>query len=278
VQYGIDVSSHQPADLTDIIREHKPEHVIVRVYLDHESPPLSHSAAQIASARAMGCTVGGYIWAYQSVDPAVTIDRTIRACAQIGLVLPVCWIDCETYASRSGVILDEGPDAKWLRAALARAHEYEMPCGIYTASWWVKGHFPGGYDAYREFAGLPQWLAEYDGVANLDDFEPFSGITQISAKQWSVWKGAYELDRTVIRDEFTIAAGDPPESPKDDTAALKATVEGLRVALDDVAYERLNGNIRTLEILHEAQGEALKLLKETRDEARKIRVQFLGEP
>ncbi len=66
---AMDVSSHQPTDLTALIQAHRIEHVIVRLYQPDEQPSQDITREQIASTRANGCTVGGYMWLYAAWEP-----------------------------------------------------------------------------------------------------------------------------------------------------------------------------------------------------------------
>ncbi len=155
---GIDVASYQSSDLTQIIDAYQPGHVVVRLYIPGEYPKPSHSLAQIASARQNGTTVGGYIWGYRTFSPEHSIAAAVDLCRQANLLLPILWIDCETYGSP---VTDPGPDAEWLRRAKASADLLGMKLGIYTGVWWADSYFPGGQDAFQEFADWPLWLADY---------------------------------------------------------------------------------------------------------------------
>ena len=128
---GIDVSSHQSSDLGTLIRTHGPKHVVVRLYLPEENPLQDHTRAQIASARAAGCTVGGYVWCYQDLDPRKTVRDAVTLARSVHLMLPVLWLDCETYKNSSGVT-ESGPDAAWLRAAIDECRQLGVKPGIYT--------------------------------------------------------------------------------------------------------------------------------------------------
>ena len=105
--HAIDVSSHQPRDLSAIIGQHRPAHVVVRMYLPEESPPQEHSVAQVESARANGCSVGAYVWAYRSSDPRETVRDGLALARRCGLEPPVLWI----YDNRLWPLLDGTPRA-----------------------------------------------------------------------------------------------------------------------------------------------------------------------
>jgi hypothetical protein len=207
---AIDVSSHQPANLTNIIHQHRPEHVIVKLYMPWDNISFDHTAQQVASARDQGCTVGGYVWAYRSQDPIATIDRVIGRCASIGLVLPLLWIDCETYDTQTSH--DPGPDADWLARAVDHAERvYGMACGIYTGIWWIDGHFPGGQGEFSSFSRLPIWLSEYDHIPDINNIVLPMGWTQAAAKQYS----ADGIDLNVIRPEYTVYEHTEPDPEPD---------------------------------------------------------------
>lgn len=162
---GIDVSNWQPADLTAIIKAHGIKHVVVRAFMPWEKPSNDHAVAQIASARANGCTVGIYVWCYRNADPEETIYRTVALMTQWGIKGPL-WLDCETYTGNDGDH-DLGPDGLWLEEAKAEADGWKVKLGIYSGRWFVTSFIPG----YVEFADWPLWLADYNGQPNLDGIE-----------------------------------------------------------------------------------------------------------
>lgn len=219
---AMDVSSHQSRDLTTLIREHDPQHVIVKLYTAWESIPWDHTAAQVRSALDNGCTVGGYVWAYRSITPERMVDDLIARCASIGLVLPLCWIDCETYHDRSGNVADPGPDADWLARFVRQAESiYGMACGLYTGAWWVDGYFPGGREAFAQFSRLPLWLADYDNNPALDS-SLLPGWPTVAAKQYT----SDPVDLNTIRAEHTVYHGEQTDDPcaalRDGLAAIVA--------------------------------------------------------
>ena len=201
---AIDVSSHQPANLTSIIHMLEPKHVISKLYMPWESISFDHTAQQIASARSNGCTVGGYVWAYRSQDPIATIDNVITRCGSIGKDLPLLWIDCETCYDASSDTVDPGPDAEWLSRAVDHAERvYGMKCGIYTGIWWIDGHFPGGQAEFSNFSRLPIWLSQYDNNPDINSTRLPMGWTEAACKQYS----GTGIDQNTIREEYTVYQG-----------------------------------------------------------------------
>jgi hypothetical protein len=177
---GIDVSSHQASDLRTLIGQHRPAHVVVKLYLPVENVSGDYSRAQITSAKAAGCTVGGYVWCYGSEDPRKTVRDAIGLARSAGVELPVLWLDCESYTV-GGEVRDPGPDAAWLRAAIDESRELGVKPGIYTGGWWWRERMNNS----REFADLPLWAADYNGNADIEDVRLFGGWTHASAKQFA---------------------------------------------------------------------------------------------
>ena len=170
-----------------------------------ESVPWDHTVAQVRSARDNGVSIGGYVWAYRNISPEATIKAVITRCAEIGLVLPLLWLDCENYMV-NGQIADPGPDADWLSRAVDCAERiYEMACGLYTGAWWVQGHFPGGTDEFAKFSRLPLWIADYDGDPSLDTATVLPGWTSVACKQYT----DQPVDLDTIRPEYTVYQSTP---------------------------------------------------------------------
>lgn len=210
---AIDVASWQPRDLTQLIARHQVQHAIIRLYLPWESVPWDHTAAQVRSARDNAISVGGYAWAYRSISPEATIKAVITRCAEIGLVLPLLWLDCETYKGPNGTIADPGPDADWLARAVACAEDqYGMACGLYTGAWWIEQYFPGGADEFAKFSRLPLWIADYDGDPSLETATIPKGWASVAAKQYA----DKPIDLDSIRAEYTVYT---PSTPAPDACS-----------------------------------------------------------
>jgi cell wall-associated NlpC family hydrolase len=158
---GIDVASYQPTDLTDLIRQTGARHVVVKLYQSVERiggrmTGAEHSRAQIASARANGCTVGGYLWGYAERDPVVSVRDALALAQSAGITLPILWLDIEPYTDGSI------PSVDWIRAALAECEAQGVRGGIYSGAWvWPRLGNPSLPD-------VPLWTAIYDGSPALD--------------------------------------------------------------------------------------------------------------
>lgn len=187
---AIDVSSHQPRDLSGILAVHDVEHVVVRLYLPWEKPAQEHTRAQVESARALGKSVGGYVWAYAAADPLETVTEGLRLARSCGLEVPVLWIDCETY-TEDGNVVDRGPDAAWLRAAVGECVGRGVRPGIYTGAWWWRAYMGDT----TEFGEVPLWAAVYNWVADLASVKLFGGWREVVGHQYS----ANGIDLDVFR-------------------------------------------------------------------------------
>lgn len=189
---AIDVSSAQPKNLTVIIQQYKPEQVVVKLYLPWEIIPQSYSKAQIASARANGCPVGGYVWCYHDADPVATVNSALDLAEEAELKLSILWLDCETYEI-GGVVADPGPDVGWLQAAFAACQFRGVQPGVYSGNWWLTDYLKDP----DILAGIPLWLAEYNDVPDLESVHLLSGLVaeQLCGHQYS----AQEIDLDVFR-------------------------------------------------------------------------------
>lgn len=181
---AIDVSSHQPRDLTAIIAEYDPQLVIVKLYLPWESIAQAHTIAQLESAKAHGKLIGGYVWGYLVSDPRRTILEACVLSRRHGNPLPavpqhaggILWLDCETYTV-NGVVEDRGPDAEWIRVAREEAKSQGCVLGIYTGQWWWDAYMEGT----TEFGDMPLWSANYTGTnPDVKSLPEFGGWTHES--------------------------------------------------------------------------------------------------
>jgi hypothetical protein len=217
--HAIDVSSHQPRDLSDIIREHGPAHIVVRMYLPEERPPEEHSIAQVESARANGCSVGAYVWAYRSSDPRKTVRDGLALARRCGFVPPVLWIDCEDYLDE-----DPGPNAAWLREAVDECRREGVRPGIYTGGWWWRDKMGNT----TEFADLPLWAAEYSGPQDPSSCTLFGGWTRACGKQWT----DNPVDRNVFLDEVCTSGLPMAEEPAEGQDEASPDISRPRIRYD----------------------------------------------
>jgi hypothetical protein len=168
---AVDVSSHQPTDLTYIVQQTRAKHVCVKLYLPEESPPQTHSIAQIESARALGCTVSAYIWAYPELDPVASVCSALDVCDWAQHIPYILWLDCEPY--EGGPM----PSEAWIHAAIGECHRQHIKPGIYTGQWcWSLG---------PAFAHIPLWDARHDYKPKLTR-PVYGGWKSCAAKQFEV--------------------------------------------------------------------------------------------
>lgn len=203
---AIDVASFQPRDLSTIIAAEQPAHVIVHLYHDQETPPWGHSAAQVQSARDNGCTVGGYCFLYPQTDMVRTINSVADRCASIGLVLPILWLDVETYNGRD---LTPGE----LRSAVNHCDALGIPCGIYTSrEMWRRVGNPDGFES------RPAWIANYNGTpwANIN------GPANLPNVVGHQYRGD-PLDLSLMLLEYTVVT--PPDPCAAKLIATRATLD-----------------------------------------------------
>src|SRR3990167_2056445 len=161
---AIDVSSHQPADLTQLIAQFDPVLVIVKLYqkIERITPQgnsemaQAHSKAQIASALERGREVSGYMWLYANIDPETAIDQAIDLAIEAGLALPFLGIDVETYVDGSI------PDGATIARAVAQCVKRDVEQVIY----WSKEMWRRAGSPTDEVYNIYQWAADYVG------FEP----------------------------------------------------------------------------------------------------------
>ena len=185
---AVDVASYQPRDLSAIISEHQPQHCIIHLYHDQESPPFAHSAAQVQSALDNGCTVGGYCFLYPGTDMVRMVNSVADRCASIGLVLPILWLDVESF---NGQDITPGD----LAAAVSHSDALGIPTGIYTSrEMWRRIGSPTG------FQGLPLWAAQYDGQPTLESLLPVPNLPLAVAHQYR----GDPLDLNVMLEEYTV--------------------------------------------------------------------------
>lgn len=210
----MDVASYQPRDLTALIQEHQPAHVICHLYHDQESPPWDHSAAQVQSALDNGCTVGGYAFLYPGTDQVRAVNSVLDRCASIGLVLPLLWLDVEEYNGRNLTPAE-------LRAAVNQCEALRTPVGLYTSRWmWSKlGNPP-------DFIALPVWAAEYDTPPTLDGLLSIPNLPNVVGHQYQ----GDPIDLSVMLEEYTVVAQPPP------CAAQDAKLARVRAIIDARPY------------------------------------------
>jgi hypothetical protein len=128
------------------------------------------SDVALAREQMQVCADGGlelqaYSFMYWGADNAERLDRVRRAAE--ALPLTMLWVDLEDEDAPLG---QPGAVANWCLDCVALAERLEWPVGIYSAAWWWR-RWLGEWDGLHD---LPLWVAQYDGIPNLD-FSPFGG-------------------------------------------------------------------------------------------------------
>lgn len=185
---GIDVSNAQPKDLTALIAKVGAQHVVVKLYQTIEvRGGRDHAKAQIASAQANGCSVGGYVWLYSSISPTQQVNDALSLAAEAGIVLPVLWIDVEAYTDGTC------PSAAQVREALDAARAAGQRVGIYTGLyvWRDKLGSAGFNDELL-------WSANYNGVPDLASTPAYGGMTVVAHQYNDVAPDRSPLDVDVF--------------------------------------------------------------------------------
>ena len=182
----LDVSSHQPQDLSGLIRQYHPRQVIVKLAQTAELAGLrDHAKAQLASIQSAGVRPGGYVWLYSSLDPAQQIDDALGLAAEAGITLPLLWIDVEPYTDGTC------PSASQVSAALDRCAAVGVTGGLYTGLYvWKRLGQPS-------YPGVPLWYALYDDRPVIDI--PQYGDMRPVAHQFS----SSPVDQSVFLQEAT---------------------------------------------------------------------------
>jgi Glycosyl hydrolases family 25 len=152
---AIDASSYQVATLPSLIRTLEPELVICRLYLPWENPSQDVSKNLVSVAKAHGCKVGGYFWAYSSSDPKDSIKAALSLALDCGFKPDILWIDVETYTDSTI------PNESWLRSAQEAADSFGQKVGAYSGiNYWKQIGNPS-------FPNWYLWSANYNNTHDL---------------------------------------------------------------------------------------------------------------
>lgn len=187
---AIDVSNHQPRDLSAYVGQFGVQHVVVKLYQTVEiAGGREHAMAQMASAKSLGCTVGGYVWLYSSVPIRQQVDDARSLFMQSGDILSILWIDVEPYTDGSL------PTVEQVGEAITYCRSLDQRVGIYTGPWvWEKLGWPD-----VSVWEVPLWTAEYNDRADLSSVRLFGGWTSCAGHQYT----STPIDRNVFLSEYT---------------------------------------------------------------------------
>lgn len=172
--YGLDVSSYQPRDLSQLIAQLQPQHIVSKLYQPEESIAQAHSIAQIYSCQHNGVIPGGYWWGYRDLDPKRSVGNVVKLCESFNFAPPVLWCDIEPYRTNDNV-----PGIGWIVSAREETERLGYTFGIYSGYWvWQLLGFPTELDdAYA-------WLAEYNGKQTME-LTHVHGLSRVVGHQWT---------------------------------------------------------------------------------------------
>ena len=134
------------------------------------------------------------MWLYADADPRRGIRDAIELARSEGILLPVLWIDVETYTD--GTI----PSALTIAAAIDECELLGVQPGIYTSSaMWQRIANPN-------FSHLPLWVAHYyfEPRPNLEGVQLFGGWSRdmVYGHQWT----SSPVDQSVFLAKATLAS------------------------------------------------------------------------
>lgn len=245
---AIDVSSHQDHDLTALIQQYQPSHVVVKCYQSVEARFQQCTLDQMASSQANGCSVGGYVWLYGGLDPAQQITDALAIAAVAGVTLPILWLDLETYKEADGSTT--WPSLEETIAAVEECERRGMRAGLYTGNWFVDGYWGGHVGLLAQY---PVWLADYNGVPDLDTPSLYWPPEKILGHQYS--GNPIDLD---VFDPSVTGVATPTEQPPS-YEELQTIVGYLTHDLMDGFESEANGKRR--------KGQLLALVEQGRSHA-----------
>lgn len=215
---GIDTSSHDGMGIGAKIKKFQAKHVMIHAYTSFEAPGLEqYTIQQDIVARALGCTTGPYMWFFgnQGADGArKQVQSCLDLCDRTGMKNPILSFDLETY--RDQHTFDPGPiNPDTLDAGLDECDRFSVPVVFYTGFWWVRDWFAkelypvSSQLRIAEFGRryskrVALWLASYDGVPDLDVWQPFGGFSVLHGKQYRVDStGGVQTDLDVFDTSIT---------------------------------------------------------------------------
>lgn len=157
---------------------------------------------QIPALLGAGIEVEAYVYQWFSGGPSFIRHRMNWALDELAFYPDVrrVWLDCEQSGADDPpyAIGEDATDMIRLAASLAAERGYEV--GIYTAAWWWPNY------VYGDFSHLPLWLAQYDGLQDVDcgignwraEMKQYAGIGEI-AGVGGIDFNCYEEDAVEVR-------------------------------------------------------------------------------
>lgn len=160
---GIDVSGHQaPSVVADLLMDGHRFDWVVTKYTEGASFAEDAAIQQRADTLTAGLAHGCYHWVSYRTSPSFEFFNFKAHCEKVGVpqptaALPVSiWLDAEDPNHSRHVVSGLNYTAYTLELAVRIEQEYQMPVGIYTASWWAEGRLDD------RLSSFPLWVAEYE--------------------------------------------------------------------------------------------------------------------
>lgn len=143
---------------------------------------------------AHGKTLGVYGWLYKDVNIQQQCQDWVSLIQDMGVSIPVLWIDIEPYQSN-----DNLPSIEQIEEAVNIIHGFGLNPGIYTGPWvWslLRNRVSSMLNA------CPLWTAEYNHLDTLTDVNLYGGWTSAVGHQYD----DKPLDMDVFDYAYTVAA------------------------------------------------------------------------
>lgn len=224
---AIDVSSHQPADLSLIIRAYTPDIVIPKLYQPFESAKergwnsqmtQQHSLNQIESSYENGAeVVSGYMWPYSGQDMAAGVHNAVELGARA--IREFWWLglDIETYPPDRSI-----PNGNEIQELVRECRGL----GLIPVLYWSQEMHRRAGSPYEGLEDELHWLASFGLTvgppASLEVVKIFGGWSQdqVVGHQWT----SNEIDRSVFKPFWRKDNNVPEESQE----VIYETVNGPR--------------------------------------------------
>lgn len=191
---------------------------------------------QISLAQQAGLTWDAYIYHYLAYP-----QWHQEALAALPGGANMVWLDEEDVESDGG--LNQRARVTAIQRGVNDVLRAGYRVGIYTAQWWWVPKTGNS----TEFASLPLWDADYDGIADTElSWEPYGGWTSRAIKQYagtSTYLGVGGLDLNVLSIEEGRDQEPPQEEPVRETPedyphdTWRESAIAYRGALDSVVPE-----------------------------------------
>lgn len=153
--------------------------------------PVSVWRQQIPTLLAVGFEVEAYVYLYLRDNPSGRVQWVLNQIGMLNNNVNRVWLDVED-TDDSSISLEARQYALWESVETVRRSG--RTAGIYTAAWYWQQYFPG----VTWLSYLPLWVAQYDGVKDLNVFNPFGGWSRAAMKQYVGTSGIWLPSQPMI--------------------------------------------------------------------------------